>query len=78
MKYFSGRQLRKALQEAGLTASALAAKIGVSTSIAYDWVNEKANPVASNLAAMSDALGVSIEFFFVDDVPIVRSSQQAS
>jgi transcriptional regulator with XRE-family HTH domain len=54
--------LMAAMRQAEISNSALAEQLGVSRSQVHDWTHGNAAPLSSHLYAMSDVLGVSVEY----------------
>lgn len=68
-----GRKLKRARLARRMTIQQLSDKSKVSdASISYIESGEVKNPTMSTLQKLADALGVSVEYFFSDDVALPR------
>jgi transcriptional regulator with XRE-family HTH domain len=63
-----GRRIRDARLRSGLTQTELAKRIDVADAQISRWENGKAMPAMTTLESIADALGVTAESFFVDNV----------
>ena len=62
-----GEKLKEARKEAGLTQEQFAEKMSVSRSAVAKWESDKGMPDVSNLKAMAQLLGVSIDYLLDED-----------
>lgn len=65
-----GEKLKEARKEAGLSQEQLAVKMSVSRSAIAKWETDKGLPDVNNLKAMSQLLGVSVDYLLDDDEKI--------
>lgn len=73
-----GEQLRAARLAQGLSVRALARQLGVSASFLSQVENDKARPSVATLYAITNALDISIDELFSDDVMAVVPRPSAS
>jgi transcriptional regulator with XRE-family HTH domain len=74
-----GSQIRRWRSERGLTLAAVAERSGLNVGYLSQIENDKASPSLACLAAVGDALGVPIAWFFMGEVPepkVVRASER--
>lgn len=62
MAHSFAHRLRQLRETHGLSKSALARSLGVSTTCVWNWEEGNTEPRTDNLAALSDALRVSVEY----------------
>ena len=62
-----GEKMKEARKEAGLSQEQLAEKLCVSRSAVAKWETDKGMPDVNNLKAMSQLLGVSVDYLLADD-----------
>ena len=61
-----GSRLRRLAKQSGLSAAALAHSINVSPTTVSRWMDGRAEPVLTNLKALSDALNVDLNYLAKD------------
>jgi len=59
-----GERIRQARKASGLSMRALAEQAGISAMAVSKYENDKSTPSSGVLIALSDALGVTVEYFF--------------
>ena len=57
-----GNRIAKARKEKGFTQEYVAASLDVSRQAVYKWEKDQSKPDTSNLIALSDLLGVSVDY----------------
>ena len=61
-------KLKRRLKEMGMSQSELAERVGTSQSQVSDWVRKKSEPTVRYGAKVAEALGVTMDYLFRDDV----------
>lgn len=67
-RVFDGRKLRIARKKQGLKQSELSEKIGIGQKTISDYELNILNPPAKKIAKLSEALGVSPDYFLKDEI----------
>ena len=69
-----GSRISKARKEKGFTQEYVAASLDVSRQAVYKWEKDRSKPDTSNLIALSDLLGVSVDYLTRGKAPAVLNN----